>query len=130
MRRVGFDLTDGRILSDVMGYVESRRFDNEVLNVYFVVGEDARFVYFANVYGFEWTEEERELGESRFVQVETAVLNKESSEIFHMIDNDGIGLLGKLNGLSYVEYGDLIERGFRFVRDPGNMDLSWLDFVK
>ena len=129
MERVEFDLTNGRMLSDVSGYVESRQRDNDRLDMYFIVGEDDRFIYFANVYGFDWETEEQEFGEPRFVQVETAVLDKGRGELFNVIDNDGIGSLGKLDGLRYWDRLELDGFGIRFVRDSGNVLVSWLDFV-
>lgn len=123
------DLTCGRKLSDLSGYVESRQRDNDRLDMYFIVGEDDRFIYFANVYGFDWETEEQEFGEPRFVQVETAVLDKGRGELFNVIDNDGIGSLGKLDGLRYWDRLELEGFGIRFVRDLGNVLVSWLDFV-
>lgn len=123
------DLTGGRKLSDVSGYVESRQRDNDRLDMYFIVGEDDRFIYFANVYGFDWETEEQEFGEPRFVQVETAVLDKSRGELFNVIDNDGIGSLGKLDGLRYWDRLELEDFGIRFVIDSGNVLVSWLDFV-
>lgn len=123
------DLTGGRKLSDVSGYVESRQRDNDRLDMYFIVGEDDRFIYFANVYGFDWETEEQEFGEPRFVQVETAVLDKSRGEWFNVIDNDGIGSLGKLDGLRYWDRLELEDFGIRFVIDSGNVLVSWLDFV-
>lgn len=123
------DLTGGRKLSDVSGYVESRQRDNDRLDMYFIVGEDDRFIYFANVYGFDWETEEQEFGEPRFVQVETAVLDKGRGELFNVIDNDGIGSLGKLDGLRYWDRLELEGFGIRFVSDSGNVLVSWLDFV-
>ena len=123
------DLTGGRKLSDVSGYVESRQRDNDRLDMYFIVGEDDRFIYFANVYGFDWETEEQEFGEPRFVQVETAVLDKGRGVLFNVIDNDGIGSLGKLDGLRYWDRLELEGFGVRFVRDSGNVLVSWLDFV-
>lgn len=123
------DLTGGRKLSDVSGYVESRQRDNDRLDMYFIVGEDDRFIYFANVYGFDWETEEQEFGEPRFVQVETAVLDKGRGELFNVIDNDGIGSLGKLDGLRYWDRLELEDFGIRFVSDSGNVLVSWLDFV-
>lgn len=123
------DLTGGRKLSDVSGYVESRQRDNDRLDMYFIVGEDDRFIYFANVYGFDWEIEEQECGEPRFVQVETAVLDRERGVLFNVIDNDGIGSLSKLDGLRYWDRLELEDFGFRFVSDSGNVLVSWLDFV-
>lgn len=123
------DLTGGRKLSDVSGYVESRQRDNDRLDMYFIVGESDHYVYFANVYGFDWEHDEQESGEPRFVQVETAVLDKGRGVLFNVIDNDGIGSMGKLDGLRYWDRLELEDSGIRFVRDSGNVLVSWLDFV-
>lgn len=77
-------------IQQIEDLIKKEKFTNNEFYYYFEMYEDDKVVVFANLAGFELSEEDIELEWGRPFQIETAILVKENMEIYFLRDNDGV----------------------------------------
>ena len=116
--------TDNRI-QDVDAYIESRRYDDDFFDLYFELGEDDLHVYFANIAAYERSLKEKEAGEERAVQVESAVLVKKENIVYWLGDNNGLETYNLLAPFPYWTRDELQSAGVSSFRESGRGQFSY-----
>lgn len=110
-------------IANIEELIEQNRFNDDEFDYYFEVFEDELVVVFANLAGYELTEEDIENKLGRAFQIETAVIVKDqnrleySDTIYWLGDNDGWGKAQELLSDKPVwtrdELGDIGVKSFQ-----------------
>ena len=104
-------------IPDMEAHLENNKFTTTPINFYYEVEETDDLVIFMNIYGFPYDESddgEREFG--RVYQVETAILDKRSSELIYVRDNNGFSKVNKFSHLPVWDHDTLKSKVAR-IRD-------------